>query len=315
MCERQTDEAAAVCTDLASPGCQTSSHMRNLVTVGQLAAGVAHEINTPIHYVADNTRFLIDAFDHFESLFRQLDEWLETASDQMSDDPCLQRLGRSMHSAETKFYRQEATLALRQTLEGAESVTNIAHALKEFSHPGSNEPEETSINNLLQSVILVSKNEWKHHARLELRVDPQLPTVLCHPHSLRQAILNLIVNAAHAIRQAQQHPQTDSSTDRRIPFPPEQYGTLSVATEATEGAVTITIGDTGTGIPEELRSKVFEPYFTTKPLGEGTGQGLAIALQAVTGDNAGKLRFTSQLGVGTEFVIELPLTPPCGATE
>jgi signal transduction histidine kinase len=243
---------------------------QKLESVGQLAAGVAHEINTPIQYIGDNAKFLEDAF-------RDLIEMREVE-----------------HRAEDFAYlKAEVPNAITQLSEGVNHVARIVRAMKEFSHPGPIEKTEVDINQAIESTILVSKHEWKFVAEITTDLDPDLPPVPCVAGEVNQVILNLIVNAAHAIAEVVK----DSG----------RKGRILISTRQKESVLEISIADTGAGIPEGIQSRIFDPFFTTKPVGKGTGQGLAIAHTVIVQKHKGTLRFESEVGRGTTFLIELPL--------
>ena len=192
------------------------------------------------------------------------------------------------------YLTKEIPEAIQQSLEGIERVAKIVQAMKEFSHPGSEEKTAIDLNSAIESTLTVARNEWKYVADMVMELDPTLPLVPCLPGELNQVVLNIIVNAAHAI--------TDVVGDGS-----RGKGTITVSTRRDGGWVEIRITDTGTGIPEAVRDKVFDPFFTTKEVGKGTGQGLAIAHDVVVKKHGGTLTFTSEIGQGTVFRIRLPL--------
>ena len=260
------------------------SHAQKMESVGQLAAGVAHEINTPIQYVGDNTRFLHDAFDDLSQLL-SLYEQLERACEQCEPTQAiLQNIRSTVAAKDVAFVREEIPKAIDQTLEGSERVARIVRAMREFSHPGSKEKQEVDLNRAIESTTIVTRNEWKYVADLVTDFDPDLPQVACLSDEFNQAILNLIVNAAHAISE-----RVERSGEK---------GLITIATRAQNGWVEIRIADTGNGIPEKHRSRIFDPFFTTKPVGKGTGQGLAIVYAVVVEKHGGTIDFVSELGTG-----------------
>lgn len=266
-----------------------------LESVGQLAAGVAHEINTPIQFVSENTRFLKISFQSLLSTFAYTDQLLEKCSDYPTLRPWVDAVRQAYEKAELDFLLSEIPLAIDQTLEGTNTVTRIVRALNVFSHPGSESFQEVDLNNELESTLTVSRNEWKYVAQLETDFEPDLPLVMCMPGELNQVFLNLIINAVHAI-------QAKGA---------EGLGKITVRTRSQEDRVIIDISDTGTGIPESIRGRIFDPFFTTKGVGKGTGQGLSICYNVVE-SHGGRLTFDSEEGVGTTFHIELMLKPTDG---
>ncbi len=267
---------------------------QKMEAIGQLAAGIAHEINTPLQYVGDNARFLQQAFS---DLARVIDRWgrlLEALRSGSLTPELLEEAQRAAEEADLEYLREEIPRALEQSLEGIERVSRIVRAMKEFSHPGTEEKVETDLNKALEATLTVSRNEWKYVADVVKDLDPSLPLVPCLPGDLNQVFLNLIVNAAHAIAEV----VGDGSRGK---------GTLTVSTRRDGGWVEVRIGDTGTGIPPEIQSKIFDPFFTTKEVGRGTGQGLAIAHSVVVEKHGGSISFASEVGRGTTFKVRLPL--------
>lgn len=271
------------------------SHAQKMESVGQLAAGIAHEINTPIQYVGDNTRFLKTSFDDLLRLF-SLYQTLLDATELASSDPSLHAEIRQLQAAiDLPFLQEEIPAAISQTLEGTESVAKIVRAMKDFSHPGTEEKQQINLNQAIESTLLVSKNVWKYHCELKTDFDHSLPLVPCLPGDLNQALLNLITNAAHAIESASKGG-------------PKKLGLLTVATARDGDWAVIQVADTGTGIPESIRNRIFDPFFTTKPMGQGTGQGLAITYNIIVEKHGGELTFESAVGLGTTFRVRIPLT-------
>lgn len=252
-----------------------------LEAVGQLAAGIAHEINTPAQFIGDNLRFLQDGVGVLLALVERL---RTLAPVDAVDAACA--------DADLEFLREDLPLAIEQSLDGVQRVASIVRAMKEFSHPGSALPEPVDLNETIRSAVTVSRNEWKYVAELEQVLDPLLPPVTCHRQAISQVLVNLIVNAAHAI---EQRGATDAR--RRIEV-----------TSRVEGEYALVgIRDEGIGIPEENMGKIFDQFFTTKEVGKGTGQGLAMAWRTVVEGHGGRIEVESEPGVGTLFTLCLPL--------
>jgi signal transduction histidine kinase len=188
---------------------------------------------------------------------------------------------------------EEIPKAIEQTQEGVSRVAALVSAMKEFSHPGTGEKVPFNLNHGIESTITVARNEWKYVADLQLQLDMALPLVRCLPNEINQVVLNLVVNAAHAIADV----AADGGPGR---------GTITIQTRQLDGCVEIRIQDTGGGIPEKIRSRIFDPFFTTKAIGKGTGQGLAIARSVVVDKHQGTIDFESAVGHGTTFIIHLP---------
>jgi PAS domain S-box-containing protein len=267
---------------------------QKLEAIGQLAAGIAHEINTPIQYVGDNTRFLQESWRSFHALLAITREMQQEATPGPISPQTLQRLDALAQGADFEFLQTEIPHAIEQSLEGIQRVTKIVQAMKEFSHPGSEEKKSININQAIETTITVARNEWKYVADVETHFAPDLPLVLCHAGEFNQVILNLLINAAQAIAQA----VGDGSQGK---------GKIVVCTARDQDWAGVSISDTGVGIPEAVGSRVFEPFFTTKPVGKGTGQGLALAHTAIVRRHGGKIWFDSEVGKGTTFYIQMPL--------
>ncbi|HEY1242329.1 MAG TPA: CHASE domain-containing protein [Bryobacteraceae bacterium] len=265
---------------------------QKLESIGELAAGIAHEINTPIQYIGDNASFLDEAFRDLLNLVEARQNAGVGSSNGAHPDSLL-ATPRSMEEGVLIYLRREVPKAIGQLIEGINQVARIVRAMKEFSHPGTVEKSPTDINRAIESTILVSKNEWKYVSEVTTDLDRDLPPVPCVAGEFNQVILNLIVNAAHAIS------DVVSGSGRK--------GRIHITTRRLDVGVEIRISDTGTGIPQTIRSKVFDPFFTTKPVGKGTGQGLAIAHSVIVQKHNGVLTFESESGRGTTFIIQLPL--------
>ena len=270
---------------------------QKLEAIGRLAAGIAHEINTPTQYIGDNVRFIRDSFASLLCLFASCERLVEAADRGSPRGELLQELKQAIKEADLAYLREQVPAALDETLRGIEHIAKIVLSVKEFSHPIHKEKVETDVNRAIETTLTVSRNQWKYVADVVTDLDPNLPRIRAYPAELNQALLNLIVNAAHAIAQ---------TTDRGR----KGKGTITIATSTEADHIVVRIADTGAGIPEEIADKVFEPFFTTKKAGEGTGQGLAIARDAIVGKLGGTISFETKPGSGTTFIIRLPLHPP-----
>jgi len=263
-----------------------------LESIGQLAAGIAHEINTPSQFVNSNIGFLEEAFTQMQTSISSLVTAAETGN--LSPD----LLRSALEEADWPYLEAEIPIALQQSREGMARVTSIVQAMKEFSHPGKKEFEPVDINNLIELTATVARNEWKGCADLILDLHPELPMVTALANEIGQVLLNLLVNAAHTI--------TEKLSQNRDNDPCR----ITIKTGVRDSSVVISIADTGCGIPEQIRTKIFDPFFTTKTVGQGTGQGLAIAYDVVTRKHKGSLDFETVLGEGTTFTVRLPITKP-----
>ena len=269
-------------------------HAQKLESIGQLAAGIAHEINTPTQFVGDNTRFLKDAFADINRLIGKYQTYVSAVKAGKQPTGLLKEIETTADEIDLSYLKEEIPLAINQALEGVERVAKIVRAMKEFSHPGAEEKTPIDINHAIESTITVARNEWKYVAEMETEFDHTLPAVPCLPGDFNQVILNMIVNAAHAIGEA----VGDGSAGK---------GKIRVSTKRNGDFAEIRISDTGAGIPEEIRNRIFDPFFTTKAVGKGTGQGLAIAYSVIVDKHGGQLDFESEPGKGTCFIIRVPV--------
>ncbi len=269
---------------------------QKLESVGQLAAGIAHEINTPAQYVSDNTRFLQDAFASVDRLLVQFTRLLEAANGDAVSKELLTEIDSAVVDSDIDYLREDIPKAIEQSLEGLDRVAGIVRAMKEFSHPGGDTRQPIDLNRAIESTLTVSRNEWKYVADVVTDFDPELPLVPCLAGDVNQVVLNLVVNAAHAIAEV--------AADT-----PGEKGTITVQTRRDADWAEIRVRDTGTGIPEGVRDRVFDHFFTTKEVGKGTGQGLTIAYSLIVGKHGGTIDFETAVGRGTTFIVRLPLAP------
>ena len=268
---------------------------QKLESIGQLAAGIAHEINTPAQYVGDNVRFLQEACRGLESVHDLYDQLLRELRSGNPTEDLVRKIEETVEEVDLGYIRQEAPKAVIQSLDGIGRISGIVRAMKDFSHPGTDVKTGIDLNKAIESTITVARNEWKYVAEMATDFDPGLPLVPCLPAEINQVILNIIINASHAVADALKQNGSD------------QKGTITIGTRAQGEHAEIRISDTGTGIPENIRSKIFDPFFTTKGVGKGTGQGLAISHSVVVGKHGGTITFDSEAGKGATFVIRLPL--------
>ncbi|RLW68986.1 MAG: hypothetical protein B6D71_11930 [gamma proteobacterium symbiont of Stewartia floridana] len=260
--------------------------------VGQLAGGIAHEINTPIQYIGDNLKFIKESQQDMQNLLQDYAELSSKAKQQPELHAELEKIDETIEEIDLEYLTEETTNAIDQSITGASQVARIVLAMKEFAHPGGKDMALADLNRIVSNAVAVCKNEWKYVADTQLQLSDNLPDVKCLAGEVSQVVLNIIVNAAHAIEAAKR----------------EEKGTITITTELKDEQVEIRVSDTGTGIPEEAQAYVFNPFFTTKDVGRGTGQGLAIAQDIIVGKHQGELLFETEQGVGTTFIIRLPLT-------
>jgi PAS domain S-box-containing protein len=267
-------------------------HAQKLESVGRLASGLAHEINTPVQFVGDNLPFLEEVLAANRGLRLRFRELLDRAV----AAGCVQstEIADAEREADIQYLDEEVPRALAQTRDGLERVATIVRAMKDFAHPDSEGTAQTKtdLNRALASTITVARSEFTGIA--EVHTDfGEIPQLLCYIGDLNQAFLNILVNAAHAIADAV------GSSGR--------LGTIRVRTARDLDAIVITVTDSGTGIPEAVQAHIFEPFFTTKEVGRGTGQGLAMSRAVIVERHGGLLSFQTQPGAGTTFEIRLPV--------
>jgi signal transduction histidine kinase len=258
---------------------------QRLEAIGQLAAGIAHEINNPLQYVGDHLEFVHDSTGDLLSVVTQLAGCADRSDLVLAGEArCI------LESIDVAYLARELPGALEAIQGGIRRITSIVRAMKELAHPGTRDPGIADINRALESALEISANSYRGVAELDKQLQP-LPPVTCYVAELGQVFLNLIVNAAHAME------------DRG-------HGTLKVSSAVDGEHVVVAIGDTGGGIPPEIQSRIFDPFFTTKAVGRGTGQGLAIARAIVVDHHGGSLSFDSVTDQGTTFVIRIPISGP-----
>ncbi len=267
-----------------------------LEAIGQLAAGIAHEINTPTQYVGDNTRFLQDSFKELEPVLKSHEELIGAAKNNALTPELLARAEQILDACDLEYKLAQIPAAITETLEGVDRVTKIVRAMKEFSHPGGKEKSSADLNKAIESTVTVARNEWKYVAEMKLDLALDLPTVPCYIGEFNQVILNLIVNASHAIGDV-------------VKGQANAKGLITVGTSREGEWVEIRVTDTGTGIPEHARPHIFEPFFTTKSVGKGSGQGLSIVYGSIVKKHGGTVTFETETGRGTTFILRLPVAP------
>ncbi len=273
-----------------------------LESIGQLAAGIAHEINTPTQYVSDNTIFLRDSFQQLLSALGGYRQLLAASppSEPASRHEAVDALERGL---DLEYLGAEVPRALEEALEGLGRISTIVKAMKNFSHPSNGAFGQADLNAAIQSTITVARNEWKYVAEVELDLDQAMPAVTCIEDEFNQVVLNMLVNAAHAIESRLSAAGT----------PRGSKGRIRISTHAAGEQAEIRIQDSGTGMPPHVVTRIFDPFFTTKAVGKGTGQGLAIAHQVIVVKHGGTIDVETTPGSGTTFVIRLPLRQADGA--
>jgi signal transduction histidine kinase len=273
---------------------------QKLESVGRLAAGVAHEINTPVQFVSDSVLFVREAMDDLSQIVDKYRE-LRIATENGTDTKAAAKaVEEAEDDADLDYILENAPVALDRARDGLGRVAAIVRSMKEFAHPDRKEMAQADLNQAIASTLVIASNEYKYVAEVETQF-AELPLVNCYAGEINQVVLNLIVNAAHAIG------DVVKGTAAK--------GLITVSTRVLDDSVEIAIGDTGKGIPVDVRARIFDPFFTTKEVGKGTGQGLAIARSVVVDKHGGTLRFETEVGKGTTFFIRLPVQGPKAASE
>ncbi len=270
---------------------------QKLEAIGQLAAGIAHEINTPAQFVGDNTKFVQETWPAVSKILELCLRLREQSRAGLVAPDTIAELRQCTEEADLAYLVHEVPQAIAQALEGVGRISKIVRAMKEFSHPGSEGKSAIDLNHAIETTIAVARNEWKYVADVQTCFAGDLPPVRCLGSEFNQVILNLLINAAHSIGDVVKNG-----------FPSK--GTITIITKCEEDWVEVQIQDTGAGIPENVRARIFEPFFTTKEVGKGTGQGLALAHTVIVKKHNGKIWFESEVGKGTTFFLRLPLTAP-----
>jgi PAS domain S-box-containing protein len=265
---------------------------QKLESVGRLAAGVAHEINTPVQFVSDSVHFVRDAMRDMEALIRECQALHASIREDAVTPEQVEGVARAAEHADLEYLMEHVPKALDRSLEGLGRVAAIVRSMKEFAHPDRTQMTPTDLNQAIRSTLTIACNEYKYVADVTTQFG-DIPLVTCHAGDVNQVILNILVNAAHAIEDVVKHEGG--------------RGQIAVQTHHAGDDVLVSISDTGGGIPEEIRERVFDPFFTTKDVGKGTGQGLALARAVIVDRHGGELTFETQMGKGTKFVVRLPI--------
>jgi PAS domain S-box-containing protein len=267
---------------------------QKLEAVGRLAAGIAHEINTPIQYIGDSAQYIATTLNDLLSLLDKSRAIIARLAEHAGDSAAIAELSAAEESADLDYARSQGPRSVDRIVDGVGRVARIVHAMKAFSHPGAETPTPMDIVKMLEDTLVIAGHELRDTATVSTEFE-KLPAVHCYPGDLNQAFLNLIVNAAHAVadRPSQQEP-----------------GTVKVSAKLDGTGVEIRIADNGCGMTPEVQARLFEPFFTTKEVGRGTGQGLSVVRAAVIDKHGGTLRFESKVGCGTTCILRLPVTAP-----
>lgn len=267
---------------------------RLLQSMGQLAAGIVHEINTPIQFIGDNLQFLAESFEQILDLMKRFRPTAGETASAVAESQHPQPAAEVSDPSDFEFLQQEIPQAIRQSVDGIRHVTAIVTAMRDFSHIDERRMAPSDVNKAINSTLIIVHHQLKYVAEVETDLDPDLPMVMCCIDDLNQVFINLLINAAHAIGDV----VGDSGT---------QKGIIRVTTRRDDASIVITISDTGAGIPEEVQKRMFEPFFTTKGHDKGTGQGLLYVKTIVVDKHHGILTWDSKSGQGTTFTVRIPI--------
>ncbi len=272
-----------------------AAHERRMQAIGRLAAGIAHEINTPVQYLGYNAGFLDEAFAEVLGLLDAYGRLAEEAASlgHPGLDAAIGEARRVAADIDLDYLRREIPAAIANSRKGIGQVGEIVRAMRQLSHPGTGDRMCFDLNAAVRDIVTVTRNAWKHVASVRLDLAPDLPMVYGLPHEVSQVLLNVVINAAQAV-------------EERVGREPWVAGRVDIATGVAGRSVVVSVADNGPGIPEEVRSRIFDPFFTTKDVGKGTGQGLAIS-HAVMARHGGGIDFTTKPGEGTTFFLRFPV--------
>ncbi len=265
-------------------------HAQKLESVGQLAAGIAHEINTPTQFIGTNIAFLDEADQDISDFMTQIQEIAKKAPQEIAAE-----INKALEEMDWAYLSKEIPLAIKQSFDGVKRVRSIVLAMKEFSHPGNKNKNPMNLNQIINTTVTVARNEWKYVADMEMDLDPELPEIPLLADEMSQVVLNMLVNAAHAIG------------EKLGDDPAGDKGKISITTKKNKNGIEMRIHDTGAGMPNHVQLRIFDPFYTTKKVGKGTGQGLAISHDVIVDKHQGTIEVKSVLGEGTTFIIQLPL--------
>jgi len=274
------------------------SHEMKMQSIGRLAAGIAHEINTPVQYLSYNLGFLKNAFEDLLLLVNADGDVATRACQALRRhdgelaDALTEEIASAEKEADLEYLSRDIPETVANSLKGLKQVADIVSAMKEFSHPGVMDKVALDVNSALRNTVMISRNEWKHLAEVRLDLAEDLPVLYGLPQELNQVFLNLIMNASQAIE------ESNAASG--------SLGEIVISSRRRDGAIEVSFADTGPGIPEDIRSKIFEPFFTTKPVGKGTGQGLAISHAVIVQRFGGEIILETEVGKGSVFTVRLP---------
>ena len=266
--------------------------VHKLEAVGRLASGIAHEINTPIQFIGDNISFLSEAFEGLGCLVQAWEDLVSPARESMTWAQRQEYMEQAFAESDVEYLMSELPTAIEQAAKGVDRVASIVSAMKAFGHPGNVESGLYDLNAAISDTVTVASNETRYVADVTTELG-EIPLVRCRLGDINQVLLNLLVNAAHAIN------DKFSSTSER--------GTITVSSTLDGDAVVLAVTDNGCGMSPEVQAKIFDPFFTTKEIGKGTGQGMALARALVVDGHHGRIDVDSTPRAGTTISLRLPV--------
>ena len=267
---------------------------QKLESIGELAAGIAHEINTPTQYVSTNNQFMKEAFTTLLAMTNNYRKLIEAIKSGESQNELLKRAESGLDGEELTYLEEDIPNAITESETGLKRISEIVQSVKQLAHPGEIQKGLYNLDEIIRNAITVSTNEWKYVSDVELNLDENLPGIHCLKGEIGQVVLNLIINAAHAI-------------EAKLGKETETKGRITISTYKEEDWAVLKVSDTGTGMPENVVKRAFDPFFTTKEVGKGTGQGLAIAHNVIVNMHNGMIDLETEEGIGTTFTVKLPL--------
>ncbi len=282
-----------ISTDQSTDARRELERTQMLQNLGKLTAGIAHEINTPIQFIGDNLQFLSNGFTDILYLLADYEKLITDIAETSDLKNHNDRINSVKEKTDIGFISREIPKAIAQSIDGIKRVSTMISAMRDFSHIDERRFALADLNKTIKSTIVILRNEIKYVADVETDLDENLPTVMCCIDEIQQVFLNLMINAAHSIRDV-----IEQNGER---------GLIKVSSKVQDRYTVFTITDTGKGIPQDIKEKIFEPFFTTKGPGEGTGQGLSIVQSAIVEKHKGKIELESAEGVGTTFTIYIPI--------
>lgn len=263
-------------------------HSQKMEAIGQLSAGISHEINTPVQFVGDNLSYILDASKNFIAYHERLENIIQNNN----LNGLVDQINSAKKQFDIKFFEEETPQAIMESIDGIDRIAKIVSAMKIFSHPGKENMQEVDINKYIESTVILARNEWRYLADLQFDFSNNLPLVNCFQGEISQVILNIIVNSCHAIRELTQG---------------KEKGNILISTHKDNYEVIIKIKDNGIGIKKKIIDRIFDPFFTTKEVGQGTGQGLSLAYNIIVENHAGNIFVESVYGSGSTVTIQLPI--------